>query len=235
MISSATACATGVRRLSAACALPCASLSTNGRAAIRGPPPSLHCEGWAMLRAVLTDFARSPKVQAVTLVHERFERLPPGEVHRVDSPAAEEARFRALASSADATLVIAPETGWILDTRCRWVEESGGWLLGPSEGARQLSSSKHLLGEHWRAAGVPTPPVLAYGAGIRTLNEFPVVIKPDDRRGLASDLRREQRRTIGGRAERCQQPCVGDKFDCPALRARHGGERGHPSGAAGGP
>jgi predicted ATP-grasp superfamily ATP-dependent carboligase len=62
-----------------------------------------------------------------------------------------------LAAAAHHTLVIAPEFNEILSTRCRWVLESGGRLLGPSLAAVQLTGDKLALSRHLRGRGVPTP------------------------------------------------------------------------------
>src|SRR5262245_25166586 len=89
-------------------------------------PSSLRREGWAMLWAVLRDFQRTREIDTVTLVHQGFEHLPPGEVRRCQTSAEEEEWFRDLAASADGTLIIAPETGDLLLNRVEWVEEVGG-------------------------------------------------------------------------------------------------------------
>jgi tyramine---L-glutamate ligase len=144
---------------------------------------SLRREGWAMLWAVLDDFQKSRQVQTVTLVHEQFPHVPPGQIFRARDGADEEERFAELAGSADATLVIAPETNAVLQTRCDWVERVGGTLLGPTAPARAIASSKQRLGSLWQQRGVPTPRVLASGQAVRQVREFPVVVKPDDGAG----------------------------------------------------
>jgi len=99
----------------------------------------LHAEGRAMLSAVLHDLARCPHTTA--------------EAARDD----DEATFRASARTADLMLVIAPEFDDLLFQRCRWVEEEGGRLLGPSSAAVRLTGDKLALGQHWRKHDVPTP------------------------------------------------------------------------------
>src|SRR5438445_264129 len=91
-------------------------------------PASLVAEGRAMLSAVLADLSRCPGVETVTLLGPG--PTAPGHVVRAASPAEEESRFRERARAADRTLVIAPETGGVLEARCRWVEDEGGRLLG---------------------------------------------------------------------------------------------------------
>jgi predicted ATP-grasp superfamily ATP-dependent carboligase len=145
---------------------------------VENAPPSLRREGWAMLRAVLEDFQQG-NVETVTLVNDTFHHQPPGMVHRVRSTAQEEALFRASAASADASLVIAPETFGILEERSRWVDEAGGTSLGPSVEAISLTSDKLSCGQRWQQRQVQTPSVWS-------LNEaplYPAVLKPRDGAG----------------------------------------------------
>jgi predicted ATP-grasp superfamily ATP-dependent carboligase len=100
----------------------------------------LRTEGRAMLTAVVEDFGKLAGVEVVT-------------IEEAGEPA-----FEAQASRADYSLVIAPEFDGILETRCRWVEESGGRLLGPSSVAVRLAGDKLVLGEYWRCRQVPSPP-----------------------------------------------------------------------------
>src|SRR5262249_54473862 len=120
---------------------------------------SLRTEGWAMLSAVLEDFARCPGVQTITLVDPVLSsRLQPLNIEsHFLSPGAEERTFRALAAECDWTFLIAPEFGDILAERCRWVEEEGGRLLGPSSSAVRLTADKLTLARHWQTHGIPTP------------------------------------------------------------------------------
>jgi predicted ATP-grasp superfamily ATP-dependent carboligase len=144
---------------------------------------SLHTEGWAMLSAVLEDFGRCPDVEIVTLLDSRLAP-PPGTwpsniVHHPLRSGTEERTFRAHAAAADYSLVIAPEFDDILAQRCRWVEEEGGRLLGPSSAAVRLTSDKLTLACHWRAHGVPTPVVLEPPSRTSpTSLPYPLVLKP---------------------------------------------------------
>ena len=123
---------------------------------------SLRAEGRAMLSAVLEDFRRIPGVEAMT--------LPAGE---------ERAVIHDAARSCDHVLLIAPEFGGLLAERCRWVEEAGGRLLGPSSAAAQLTADKLRLSHHLRGAGVPTPACTPYPGAV----PFPAVLKPRDGAG----------------------------------------------------
>jgi predicted ATP-grasp superfamily ATP-dependent carboligase len=133
-------------------------------ASVGASAASLHAEGWAMLSAILEDFARISGVETVTLLDPRLSSAlptwPAGVIaHYLDSGSAERT-FRALAASADWSLVIAPEFDDILAERCRWTEEAGGQLLGPSSAAVRLTADKLTLARHWLAHGIPTPRVV---------------------------------------------------------------------------
>jgi predicted ATP-grasp superfamily ATP-dependent carboligase len=144
----------------------------------------LRLEGWAMLSAAVLDFARVPGVRAISLLDERFQHDLPGcDCQRV-SGGDEERQFRRLARSADYSLVIAPEFDDLLATRCGWVEEEGGRLLGPSSEAVRLTGDKLTLAQEWLRQGVPTPFTLA-ACGVarrratpQAANLFPAVLKP---------------------------------------------------------
>src|SRR5262245_36250849 len=90
---------------------------------------SLRTEGWAMLSALLSDFNsyRCKGIDTTTLLD--ASRSAPGRIVLIPAPHKADSVFRELARATDRTLVIAPETGGILEARCRWVEEVGGRLL----------------------------------------------------------------------------------------------------------
>jgi predicted ATP-grasp superfamily ATP-dependent carboligase len=149
-------------------------------------PSSLRTEGWAMLSAVLEDFARCPGVRTVTLIDPAL--ASPLRSSNVDAhvlrPGAEEETFRALAADCDWTFVIAPEFADILARRCRWVRDAGGRLLGPSSSAVRLAADKLTLARHWQAHGIPTPPAVEV-LSPPTSSDFPypLVCKPRDGAG----------------------------------------------------
>ncbi len=134
-----------------ACALPDDSL-----------PDSIRAEGRAMLWAVLDDFRRVAGAEVVT----------------VRAGAGRE-EFCELARAADYTLLIAPEFDGLLAERCRWVEEAGGRLLGPSSSSVRLTGDKLLTARHLRAADVPTPQCVPFPGPVT----FPAVLKPRDGAG----------------------------------------------------
>ncbi len=147
---------------------------------------ALAAEGWAMLSAVLDDFRRVRGVRPLTVLHETFPHVPAGvEVRRVHGEGREVDVFRELARRTDATLVIAPEFDGLLAERCRWVEEEGRLLLGPTAAAARLAGDKLLLGRLLAARGVPTPACVTVEAagGLAALGEPPFVLKPRDGAG----------------------------------------------------
>jgi tyramine---L-glutamate ligase len=145
----------------------------------RGAPASLAREGLAMLQALMDDFARLENVEPVTLVQEGFKHRLPGQLVHVRGARDEADRFREQAARADLTLVIAPETGGILAERCRWVEQAGGRLLGPSSAAVLLASDKLALARAWERHCVPSPPTCP----VSESRFFPAVLKPRDGAG----------------------------------------------------
>jgi tyramine---L-glutamate ligase len=120
-------------------------------------------EGRAMLSAVVEDLGRVPGVETATLPSV--------------APDAEQRAFRALARAAHWSLVVAPECDGLLAERCRWVEEEGGRLLGPSSAAVRLTGDKLELSRHLLARGVPTPPTWPW-PGEPPPSAFPLVCKP---------------------------------------------------------
>src|SRR5436305_5120249 len=85
---------------------------------------ALRGEGLAMLAAVMEDFGQVPGVAPIALV---AADLPPVPFPRqTTEPGQEKQRFVELAGRSEFTLVIAPETGSLLEQRCRWVLEAGG-------------------------------------------------------------------------------------------------------------
>ena len=143
------------------------------------PAAALSDEGRAMLGALLEDFRGIGGAHVVTMqtAARAFPRPAPGV--RVVDAGDEETTFRELAGSAEFTLVIAPELDEILSTRCRWVVDSGGCLLGPTCSAVRLTGDKWALCNHFRQHEIPTPDSLLFDAG-RAIPQcrYPAVWKP---------------------------------------------------------
>ena len=136
-----------------------------------------------MLAAALEDFGRLPGVEVVTLLPD--EPFACAECrYRTIRSRDDESTFRTLAASADFTLVIAPECGDLLETRCRWVEDAGGRSLSPSSAAVRLTGDKLALGRHLHQAKVPTPECQPADPHSSPTLRFPLVCKP--RQGAGS-------------------------------------------------
>lgn len=186
-------------------------------------PESLVREGRAMLSAVTADFCVIAGVEVIAMRDGRQgvwgkESGVRGCVNvRVVQSAEEElAAFDELTRAADATLVIAPELGGALLTRCRRVEELGGRLLGPSSAIVELASDKHRTAEWLAGANVPAPIGCAIHLGQRLPTDFPypAVIKPRDGAG-SQDVRflnqppsTDEKATVGF-AARLERFCPG--------------------------
>ncbi len=91
-----------------------------------------------MLSAVVQDLNRIPGVEVLSPLNAELFPTHHGPHFLPIDPAKEETIFRELAGKSDYTLVIAPELDDILATRCDWVEQAGGTLLGSSIAAIRL-------------------------------------------------------------------------------------------------
>jgi predicted ATP-grasp superfamily ATP-dependent carboligase len=178
-------------------------------------PASLRVEGGAMLQAILEDLGRAPKVDVVSLLHPGVSACAGTEVVRQSGQGREKSLFQAQVRTCDAVLVIAPESDGLLEERCRWVEDAGGKLAGPSVEAVRLAGDKWALAGHLEGKGVPTPPCYQLpGAGCA----FPAVCKPRDGAGSEAvfllqnaaelDRTQAQARAEGFQGEWILQPYV---------------------------
>lgn len=143
---------------------------------------SLCREGWAMLRALVSDLEALADVDIAVQLDRRLRKpgLAGCDAHLVSSAEEEPKVFRSLASTADFTIVIAPEFDNLLFHRCRSVEDCGGRLLGPSSETVAIFADKLVTARLLTNAGVRTP-------ATRTLDQyhaspsdqrFPAVVKP---------------------------------------------------------
>lgn len=128
-----------------------------------------------MLGALLADLARLPGVETTTLLAVDCQPFPVGGSVTLSRAEEERRQFARLSRQSDHVILIAPESDDILPTRCRWVEELGGNLLGSSSSAVQLTGDKLLLGDYLRSRDIVTPPVSPFAERKATL---PVVCKP---------------------------------------------------------
>lgn len=145
------------------------------------PSISLLAEGRAMLSALVEDFCQIADLEVSILAKKGSKAfLAPGLLARVETRDTatedEPAAFRELATKADFTLVIAPETDALLFERCQWVEHGGGRLLGPNSQAVRLTADKLEAARHLSERGIATPPCFAVHAQANC--SFPAVLKP---------------------------------------------------------
>lgn len=111
-----------------------------------------------MRRAAAEDFAAVEGVGVVVTLDDRFRDEPgPWKIVPVDR-GQEREKLAELSHQADATLVIAPETGGVLAERGGWVRAGRGRWLGSSAGAIDAAADKHDLSGTLIEAGVRTPP-----------------------------------------------------------------------------
>jgi predicted ATP-grasp superfamily ATP-dependent carboligase len=173
-------------------------------------PSSLLAEGRLMLLGLLSDFGGLPGVSVVTTHDARIDpsAWPAAETHAVEPGADLDALLDRLAESCDATLVVAPETGGVLESRLRRLARPGRLLLDAAPEAVALAADKGRTAEALAAAGLATPSgctVRAEAAAIASALAsigYPSVLKPADGAGALGTVR------------------VGTAGDAPAAAAR---------------
>ncbi|MDH3719218.1 MAG: ATP-dependent carboxylate-amine ligase, partial [Planctomycetota bacterium] len=107
------------------------------------PPLSLLAEGRAMLRALVEDFCRVPKVNVMATCDQRFPlELPSCQLTEVATAEQCEAAFESLAARAEWTVVIAPEFDGLLEKFAGRVVAVGGRLLGPAPECIAIAADK---------------------------------------------------------------------------------------------
>jgi predicted ATP-grasp superfamily ATP-dependent carboligase len=133
-----------------------------------------------MRLAVAREFAAVEKLRVVMTLDARLKpEAGPWTIVRVAR--GEEAKtFDSLVAQVDATILIAPETGGILNERARRIECLGARSLGSSPGAIALCGDKALLAQHLREREIPTPEtrVIMLDSGLPTDFPYPAVLKP---------------------------------------------------------
>lgn len=170
-----------------------------------GLPASLRREGQAMLSALVDDFLAVPGIEVQCLLDAESPRQLGSFCHRV-AIAEEPHRFRELAARSDGVIVIAPETGGILEERSRWVLEVGGRLLSSTPEAIRLAGDKARLAEHFAKCGIPTPALT--NDPIR----FPLVLKPRDGAGSQATFLVVRVEDLDSAWEQAQSEATGSEF-----------------------
>ncbi len=140
-----------------------------------------------MRRAIASDFAAAlgDKSRVIVTLDSRLPEDPgPWSVERI-KPGQVPERFRAIARTADFTVLIAPETTGILARLTREFLSDGARVLGSSPEAIDLTGNKLRL-SHWlHEHGIATPrsrivsPALDLPADV----DYPAVLKPVDGAG----------------------------------------------------
>lgn len=138
-----------------------------------------------MRRALVEDFAAVPGLRVVTT---RDQRIPaePGPWSTLSvGPGDELDTFRRLASEADYTAIVAPESDGVLRDRAAILEQMDRPSLGSSPAAIDLAGDKWLLAARLQERGIPTPPcrLIQAGSSLPVDAEYPAVLKPVDGAG----------------------------------------------------
>ncbi|KKM08948.1 hypothetical protein SY88_21040 [Clostridiales bacterium PH28_bin88] len=146
-------------------------------------------EGAAMLAALLEDFIRMPGCTTVTVLD---PYLDPGRfrAHHVfpGGLSFDLKAFRQSTVTADAVLVLAPETGGLLAKLTGIVERAGKLLLGCGKKAVIDTTFKDLTVNRWKGAGLPVPDTELVSTEFNSIQKLknlplPLVLKPRDGAG----------------------------------------------------
>jgi predicted ATP-grasp superfamily ATP-dependent carboligase len=158
---------------------------TGGGLSGRPLPRSWADEGGAIRRALVAEFAALQGVRVVFTIDPRFAASPPPGCEQVPLAEGHESALGRLFRSHDFTLVIAPETGGVLERLAHLIDDSGGRSLGSTPAAVRLTADKLRLAEHLKRSGVRTPPTSSHtpGSAMPGGFPFPVVVKPRDGAG----------------------------------------------------
>lgn len=122
-------------------------------------PGSLAAEGRLMRDALIRDLASVPDV-AISIIHDRRIEPPAGatRVKSVGERSEWRPAFDALADSAEAVWIVAPETGGILEQLSRSVLSAGRVLIGSTPDAVRIAASKRESHRRLAQAGIASVP-----------------------------------------------------------------------------
>ncbi len=179
-------------------------------------------EGFAMLSAVIEDF-RDAGAQIVTTLDARLKKfrnnLKAHQIVEVSEGEIED-KFEQTVNDADATLLIAPESGNLLFELAKKVEHSGKVLLGPSSNAIKLTTDKaetHIAALDAHVL-VPSAIRVAFSEKPELVHKicsqigYPVVFKPIDGVGGAGICIIANQQDIAGGMQTVQQETSLDVF-----------------------
>jgi predicted ATP-grasp superfamily ATP-dependent carboligase len=149
--------------------------------------PALLAEGRMMLEALLTDLLCLEEHRFVLLIDRaRVASVPlHPNVHVVDLRGSYRRAYTDVVDEADATLLVAPETGGLLEELTAIIETRGKVVLGSSSLGVKSAGDKAVTHRLLQRNGIPTPVThqIRHGRGLAPLARrlgYPVVLKPRD-------------------------------------------------------
>ncbi len=191
-------------------------------------PESLAREGRAMRRAMVEEFRQVEGAEIVETLDERFESESQADGSILVGSGRELDVLTRTASRCDFTLVIAPETGGVLEKRTRLVE-SVGRSLGSTSAAIALTADKLAFAGHLQERGIATPRTVLYDArrGLPEDFQAPYVMKPRDGAGAVETRYVEKGAPVGAFHDPMivQEHCPGDAMSASFLIGADGFER----------
>ena len=155
-------------------------------------PKNVLCEGFGMLRTLISDF-KAAGHSVTTTLDTRISGLKPplkaDSIISVSSAQEVEEKFLEILSQVDAAYIIAPETNDLLSSLIEFVEHTGIASLNCPAKAIEAVSNKIVFRESLKRNGIFAPKTLVFniqdgaeeiGKIIRDKVNFPVVFKPSN-------------------------------------------------------
>jgi len=154
-------------------------------------PTSLAREGNDMLTAIVQDLIQLSKIELILL---RDSRLKPLEgivadtthhVYTIDNATSFHETYLSAITNADMVLVIAPETGGVLNKIQQQILNSGTPLLASSTEATQICADKYHCHQQLRAHGISSPATVKANewSSNKLSSATGFIIKPQDGAG----------------------------------------------------
>jgi tyramine---L-glutamate ligase len=142
-----------------------------------------------------------------------------------DGPSHDLQHLRSAVRAVDATILIAPESGGLLQRLAQVVREEGGKLLSPDPDFIDLTADKQRLAEYLGTAGIPVPlgRSIAPGQQLRLPVPPPWVMKPRDGAGSMGMTRLDKTPSEPALMElRLEAYCPGQAVSVAALTGPRG-------------
>ncbi len=148
-------------------------------------PASWAAEGGAMRRTLVREFSALADTRVIVMLDPQIVDYEGAWTVVPVGPGEELSIFESLASQADYTLVIAPETDGILAARARVLERCQTISLGSTPEAVELSADKMRMGTFLASRGISTPHcrLVDPATGLPDDFAYPAVLKPRDGAG----------------------------------------------------